>query len=108
MYNTRHSKITNCGFPSCVIHIQLGKQQISIYESFFLYGLTGSPTPTRRAVDMYNTRHSKITNCGFPSCVIHIQVGEYKKAIYEASHKDFQVSILLTALGRSEVIICAS
>jgi ribosomal protein L37E len=108
MYNTRHSKITNCGFPSCVIHIQLGKHQISIYGSFFLYGLIGSHTPTGRAVDMYNTRHPKITNCGFPLCAIHIQVGEHKKAIYEASHNNFQVSILLTALGGSEVIISAS
>jgi ribosomal protein L37E len=108
MYNTRHSKITNCGFPSYIIHIQLGKHQISIYGSFFLYGLIDSPTPTRRAVDMYNTRHPKITNCGFPPCSIHIQVREHKKAIYEASHKDFQVSNLLTFLGGSEVIICAS
>jgi len=108
MYNTRHSKITNCGFPPCVIHIQLGKHQITIYGSCFLYGLVGSPLPSRRTVDIYNIRHSKTTKCGFPPCVIHIQVGEHKKAIYEASHKDFQVSILLTALRRSEVIICAS
>src|SRR5882762_1889529 len=82
MYNTRHPKITNCGFPSCFIHIQLGKHQISIYGSFFLYGLIRSPTPTRRAVDMYNTRHPKITNCGFPSCFIHIQLGKHQISIY--------------------------
>jgi hypothetical protein len=82
MYNTRHPKITNCGFPSCFIHIQLGKHQISIYGSFFLYGLILSPTPTRRAVDMYNTRHPKIINCGFPSCFIHIQLGKHQISIY--------------------------
>jgi hypothetical protein len=81
IYNTRHPKITNCDFTSCLIHIQLGKHQISIYGSF-LYGLIGSPTSTRRAVDMYNTRHSKITNCGFPSYIIHTHTTRKTPNIY--------------------------
>jgi hypothetical protein len=45
MYNTRHPKISNCGFPSCFIHIQLGKHQISIYGSFFLMVSYAHPHP---------------------------------------------------------------
>src|SRR5882762_3681001 len=101
------SKNHQLWFP-IMFHTHTTRETPNIYLwKILINGLIRSPTPTRRAVDMYNTKHPKITNCGFPSCAIYIQVGEHKKAIYEASHNDFQVSILLTALGGSEVIICA-